>query len=538
MKRILTVLIMLLAAVSVVSAQTAKTVIVPRPMEVSAAKGDYTVTAKTVIAATDAELVRSAELFASYVANELGATLDVEQKQKGGIVLLLDKSLATEEYTLDITSKGVKIVGGTPAAVFYGLQSLRQLISAGEATKKGIKLEGVSIKDKPLFSYRGVMLDVCRHFFTVAEVKHFIDMAAIHKINVFHWHLTEDQGWRIKIKKYPNLVNIGSKRKETIVGRNRYSNVFDAVPYGGYYTQNEIKDIVKYAAERYIEVIPEIDMPGHMVAALASYPHLGCRDEKFEVRTRWGISKDVLCPGKESTFEFIEGVLEEVVSLFPSQYIHYGGDECPRDRWKECPHCQKRIQEEGLKDENELQSYFMHRVEKFLAKHNRKVVGWDEIIYGGINKSATIMLWNDKNRAKAVSLGNDVILTPKYYCYFDYHQTTRPFSNKEGLRINTTRIVTLRKTYSLNPFEGLQPSEYGRIKGVQANLWTEYISDYKTVQTSLLPRLAAIAEVGWTIGERNFDEFALRMHHLRKLYDKNGAIYAPYFFDGVDELPQ
>ena len=535
MKKILVVLVSLLTAVSVVSAQTAKTVIVPRPMEVSAAKGDYTVTAKTVIAATDAELVRSAELFASYVANELGATLDVEQKQKGGIVLLLDKSLATEEYTLNITSKGVKIVGGTPAAVFYGLQSLRQLISAGEATKKGIKLEGVSIKDKPLFSYRGVMLDVCRHFFTVAEVKHFIDMAAIHKINVFHWHLTEDQGWRIEIKKYPNLVNIGSKRKETIVGRNRYSNVFDAVPYGGYYTQNEIKDIVKYAAERYIEVIPEIDMPGHMVAALASYPHLGCRDEKFEVRTRWGISKDVLCPGKESTFEFIEGVLEEVVSLFPSQYIHYGGDECPRHRWSECPHCQKRIQEEGLKDENELQSYFMHRVEKFLAKHNRKVVGWDEIIYGGINKSATIMLWNDKNRAKAVSLGNDVVLTPKYYCYFDYHQTTRPFSNKEGLRINTTRIVTLRKTYSLNPFEGLQPSEYGRIKGVQANLWTEYVPNFQEVQTNLLPRMAAIAEVGWTIGERNFDEFGVRMHHLRKLYDKNGIIYAPYFFDGVDE---
>ena len=538
MKKKLVVLVLLLTAVSVVSAQTVKTVIVPRPMEVTAVKGAYTLTAKSVIAATDAELVRSAELFASYVAKDLGATLDIEQKQKGAIVLSLDKSLAKEEYTLNISSKGVKIVGGAPQAVFYGLQSLRQLISAGEATKKGIKLEGVSIKDKPLFAHRGVMLDVCRHFFTVAEVKHFIDMAAIHKINVFHWHLTEDQGWRIEIKKYPNLIKIGSKRKETIVGRNRYSNVFDAVPYGGYYTQNEIKDIVKYAAERYIEVIPEIDMPGHMVAALASYPHLACRDDKFDVRTRWGISKDVLCPGKESTFEFIEGVLEEVVSLFPSQYIHYGGDECPRHRWKECPHCQKRIQEEGLKDENELQSYFMQRVEKFLAKHNRKVVGWDEIIYGGINKSATIMLWNDKNRAKAVSLGNDVILTPKYFCYLDYYQTTRPYSNKEGLRINDTRIVTLRKTYSLNPFEGLKPSEYGRIKGVQVNLWTEYISDFHKVQTCLLPRLAAIAEVGWTIGERNFDEFAVRMHHLRKLYDKNGIIYAPYFFDGVDELPE
>ncbi len=534
MKRIFAILAVLMAAVSV-SAQTVKTVIVPRPMDATAVKGAYTVTAKSVIAATDAELVRPAELFASYVANELGATLEVEQKQKGGIVLSLDKSLATEEYTLHISSKGVKIVGGTPAAVFYGLQSLRQLVSAGEVTRKGVKLEGVSIKDKPLLGHRGAMLDVCRYFFTVAEVKRFIDIMAIHKLNRFHWHLTEDQGWRIEIKKYPNLTKIGSLRKETIIGHRRYSKVYDGTPYGGYYTQEEIKDIVKYAAERYIEVIPEIDMPGHMVAALASYPYLGCRDEKFEVRTTWGISKDVLCPGKESTFEFIEGVLSEVVSLFPSQYIHYGGDETPRHRWKECPHCQKRIQEEGLKDENELQSYFMHRVEKFLAKHGRKVIGWDEIIYGGINKSATIMLWNDKNRAKAISLGNDVILTPKYYCYMDYYQTTRPYSNKEGLMIHQNRILTIRKAYSLNPYEGLQPSEYGRIKGVQANLWTEYIPNFEEVQTNLLPRMAATAEVGWTIGERNFDEFAGRMHHLRKLYDKNGILYAPYFFDGIDE---
>ena len=534
MKRLFLTLF-LLGVVSMVSAQSVQTVIVPRPMEVSVVKGAYTVTAKTAVAVDDAKLVRPAELFVSYVEKDLGAKLDVEQGKKGGIVLSLDKSLATEEYTLHVSSKGVKIVGGTPAAVFYGLQSLRQLISAGEVTKKGIKLEGVAIKDKPLLGHRGAMLDVCRYFYTVAEVKRFIDIMAIHKLNRFHWHLTEDQGWRIEIKKYPKLVEIGSKRKETIIGHRRYSKVYDGTPHGGYYTQEEIKDIVKYAAERYIEVIPEIDMPGHMVAALASYPHLGCRNEKFEVRTTWGISKDVLCPGKESTFEFVEGVLEEVVSLFPSQYIHYGGDESPRHRWKECPHCQKRIQEEGLKDENELQSYFMHRVEKFLAKHNRKVIGWDEIIYGGINKSATIMLWNDKNREQAVSLGNDVILTPKYYCYMDYYQTNRPWSNKEGLMIHEKRILTLRKAYSLNPYEFLKPNEYGRIKGVQANLWTEYVPNFQEVQLNLLPRMAAIAEVGWTIGERNFDEFSVRMHQLRKLYDKNGIIYAPYFFDGTDE---
>ena len=534
MKKIFSILLTILA-VSTLSAQEVKTVIIPRPMEATAVKGAYTLTAKTTIAATDAELVRPAELFAAYVEKDLGALLNVEQKAKGGIVLSLDKSLAKEEYTLNISSKGVSIVGGTPQAVFYGLQSLRQLVSAGEATKKGIKLEGVAIKDKPLVGHRGVMLDVARHFFTVAEVKRFIDIAAIHKMNVFHWHLTDDQGWRVEIKKYPNLIKVGSKRNQTIIGRNSVSKTYDGTPHGGYYTQAEIRDIVKYAAERYIEVIPEIDMPGHMVATLASYPHLGCRDEKFEVRTRWGISKDVLCVGKETTFEFVEGVLEEVFSLFPSQYIHLGGDECPRLRWKECPHCQKRIQEEGLKNEDELQSYFMHRVEKFLAKHNRKMIGWDEIIYGGINKSATIMLWNDRNRAKAISLGNDVILSPKYFCYIDYYQTKRPYCNKEGVLFKE-RILTLRKAYSLDPFEGLQPSEYGRIKGVQTNLWTEYISTFHRAQEKLLPRMAATAEAGWSIGEKNFDDFARRLHHLRKMYDKNGIHYATYFFDGVDEI--
>ena len=534
MKRIISIFAAMLAIVSM-SAQSVKTVVIPQPMEATAAKGSYTLSAKGVVVAKDASLVRPAELFAEYVAKDLGATIAVKQGEKGAVVLSLDNSLAKEEYTLNISSKGIQIVGGTAQGVFYGLQSLRQMVSAGEVTKKGVKLEGVAIQDKPLLGHRGAMLDVCRHFFTVAEVKRFIDIAAMHKINVFHWHLTEDQGWRIEIKKYPELIKIGSMRKETVIGRHRISKSYDGTPHGGYYTQEEIKDIVKYAAERYIEVIPEIDMPGHMVAALASYSHLGCRDEKFEVRTTWGISKDVLCVGKETTFEFVEGVLEEVVSLFPSQYIHLGGDECPRDRWKECPHCQNRIQEEGLKDENELQSYFMHRVEKFLAKHNRRIIGWDEIIYGGINKSATIMLWNDKNRAKAISLGNDVILTPKYYCYMDYYQTLRPFCNKEGLLFRDNRILTIRKAYSLNPYEGLQPSEYGRIKGVQANLWTEFVPTFHRAQEKLLPRLAATAEAGWTIGAKNFEDFARRLDHLRKLYDKEGIHYATYFFDGVDE---
>ena len=411
MKKILLTLVAVVAAVAV-SAQNASTVIVPRPMEALAVKGEFVVTPKTVISVYDDSLLRPAEIFAGYVAAEEQMTLAVEKGTKKGIVLSLDKSLGREEYTLDVTSKGVSIKGGAPQGVFYGLQSLRQMLAAGEVTKKGIQIEAVSIKDKPLLGYRGAMLDVCRHFFTVKEVKQFIDMIAMHKMNVFHWHLTEDQGWRIEIKKYPYLVGRGSMRKETVIGR-WDSQSYDGMPYGGYYTQDEIREVVKYAADRYIEIIPEIDMPGHMVAALASYNWLGCRKEKFQVRTTWGISEDVLCVGKESTFKFIEEVLAEVFDLFPSKYIHLGGDEAPQTRWKECPHCQKRIQEEGLKDESELQSYFTRRVEAILAKHNRKLVGWDEVIHGGVNKSVTLMLWQDKNRQAVTSLGNDVILYSK-----------------------------------------------------------------------------------------------------------------------------
>ena len=534
MRKLLTIVCALFAMLAV-SAQSVKTVIIPQPVEAVAVKGSYTLAPKTVIAVNDAALLHPADLFVDYVAKDLGADLTVTQGEKGGVRLMLDKTLGKEEYSLHISPKGVQIKGGTAQAVFYGLQSLRQIVSASEHTRKGVVLEGVAIKDKPMIGHRGAMLDVGRHFFTVAEVKTFIDIIAMHKMNVFHWHLTEDQGWRIEIKKYPNLTKVGSLRKETIVGRNSTSKTYDGTPHGGYYTQDEIREIVRYAAERYIEVVPEIDMPGHMVAALASYPELGCRDEKFEVRTRWGISKDVLCVGKEASFKFVEDVLAEVIELFPSKYIHIGGDESPRDRWKECPHCQARIKAEGLKDENELQSYFMHRVEKWLSEHGRRIIGWDEIIKGGINKSATIMLWNDSQRQKATTLGNDVILSPKYFCYFDYFQTTRPYVNREGTLFKD-RILTLRKAYSLNPYENLKPEEYKHIKGVQANLWTEYISTFDKVQVKLLPRLAATCEAAWTSADKkDFKDFARRLEYLRKLYDKEGYKYATYFFEGVDE---
>ena len=527
-------------AVVVVSAESVATVIVPRPLSVEAQKGKFVVGAKTVVRVADASLMRPAELFAGYVKAEEGLTLVVEQSRKaGGITLALDAALAKEEYTLDVTSKGVAIKGGTPQAVFHGLQSLRQMLFAAKKSSKGYLLEGVAIKDKPHFGYRGGMLDVCRHLFSLEEVKKFIDILSLHKINTFHWHLTEDQGWRIEIKKYPNLTKVGSMRKETIIGRTKPAQ-YDGKPYGGYFTQEEVREVVRYATERYIEVIPEIDMPGHMVAALASYPELGCTKGPYEVRTRWGISKDVLCAGRESTFEFIEGVLDEVVALFPSKYIHIGGDECPKDRWKLCPECQKRIADEGLKDEHQLQSYFMKRVERYLAtKHDRSIIGWDEILDGGVSKTATVMAWRGPHRGiKAAKLGNKVVMTPTHYCYLDYAQTLDREANKEPIcgGRNGKRPLTVGKAYSFNPYDKLNEEEQKAIIGVQGNVWTEYIPNFGHVQHMVLPRMAAIAEVGWSCENRDRKDFERRLHLLRKLYDKCGYRYATYFFDGIDEI--
>ena len=461
-------------------------------------------------------------------------------KRKGGISLRLDKQLGEEEYLLNITKQGIELYGGTPKAVFYGLQSLRQLICAASHKGKKVVLECMTIKDKPHFRYRGGMLDVGRHFFSVDEVKKFIDILALHKMNSFHWHLTEDQGWRIEIKKYPNLTKIGSIRKQTVVGphHNRPDQVYDGKPYGGFFTQEEIRDVVRYATERYIEVIPEIDMPGHMLAALASYPHLGCTKGPYEVRTRWGIARDVLCAGRESTFEFVEGVLDEVVALFPSKYIHVGGDECRKHRWKVCSDCQKRIADEGLKDEFELQSYFMKRVEKYLSeKHGRSIIGWDEILEGGLSKTATVMSWRGtKGGIKAAKLGNEVIMTPNKFCYLDYANTSDREKNKEPIcgGSNGKRPLTLRKAYSFDPYAELNEQERKFIKGVQGNMWTEFVPNFNHVQHMVLPRIAAIAEVGWSYERKNYDDFARRIHLLRKLYDKCGFNYAPYFFNGIE----
>ena len=503
--------------------------IVPKPLAVTPRQGEFRLTPQSGIAVgKDAELHRAAELFAEQVAPVLGGEL--KAGAQGAVTVSVDPSLGAEAYTLDVTPEGIAIRGGSAQGAFYGLQSLRQLVIDGKGT-----IPAVSIEDKPYFEYRGGMLDPCRHFWTVNEIKEYIDILAMHKMNRFHWHLTEDQGWRIEIKRYPELTRVGSIRKETLVGQYMHSNEYDKTPYGGYYNPKEIREIVKYAAERFVTVIPEIELPGHAVAALASYPWLGCKGEGYEVRTTWGISTEVYCPGKESTFEFLQNVLAEVIELFPSKYIHIGGDECPKESWKECPLCQKRIKDEGLKDEYELQSYTVHRIEKWLREHGREIIGWDEILEGGISKTATIMSWRgSQGGIAAAKAGNHVIMTPNTHCYLDYYQTNTPVYEPQGIG----GFLPMSRVYQLDPYDQLNDEERSYILGVQANLWTEYIATFTHVKHMLLPRLAAVAEVGWAYDRKDFEDFRHRMTSLRKTYDAAGLNYATYFFDGLDEVKE
>ena len=531
MKKILAIVVALFAVSFVLAAEC---VIVPRPAFFEAQKGKFVLSSKSVVYVADKSLVRPTTMFCTNVADEKGVQLSVVNgapQTKNAISLSVDKSLSEEEYTLSIAKGGIVIKGGSEKGIFYALQSLRQVVFHAKQKGKKVVVDAMVVKDKPHFAYRGGMLDVCRYKFSVEEVKKFIDILALHKINRFHWHLTEDQGWRIEIKKYPELTKVGSMRAGTQVGRysKRKAPVLDGKPYGGYFTQEEVRDIVRYASERYIEVIPEIDMPGHMVAALASYPELGCTKGPYEVRQIWGISRDILCAGRESTFEFVEGVLSEIVELFPSKYIHIGGDEAPKHRWKECPDCQKRIAEEGLKDEHELQGYFMKRVEKFLAKHGRSIIGWDEILEGGVTPTATVMAWRGaKIGAYAAEHGHEVVMSPLPICYFDFYQTES--REGEGLRIGGH--INFEKVYSWNPFEGISEEARKNIIGVQCNVWSEYLKNISMYEGQLLPRLGALCEVQWAVDRRNEETIRAKMESMRKFYDAYGWHYAPYYFEG------
>lgn len=504
--------------------------VIPLPQSIVMVKGkSFILNSNTTIfcSSKDDLMQKNAYFLSCYIADLTGLKLKVSdfKPKKGNYIELLlnNKNIKGEEaYTININNKNIKISGLTSTGVFYGVQTLRKSLPICNAINNPIALPAAEIKDAPRFKYRGMMLDCSRHFFSIDFIKKFIDLIALHNMNTFHWHLNDDQGWRIEIKKYPKLVEIGSVRTGTVMGRN--SDVDDSIKYGGYYTQEQCREIVEYARQRHITVIPEIDMPGHMKAVLASYPNLGCTGGPYKVGHNWGVYYDVLCIGNEDTFKFVKGVLDEIIDIFPSKYIHIGGDETPTKRWNECSKCEKIMQKEGLAI-NKLQAYFTNRIEKYLNSKGRSIIGWDEILDGDINKSATIMSWRGiEPGEKGAKMGHDVIMSPTSYCYFDYAQTKEQYSEP----LTQVHALDVEQVYSLDPAPKTMSEESKKhILGVQANLWTEYISNPNLATYMLLPRMAALSEVQWTSpAQKDFKQFKIRATRLSKLYDKYGYIYA------------
>ena len=499
--------------------------IIPLPQEISvmdqAAPFILSNGTKIMYPEGNEKMQKNAEFLASYIKDLTGKSLAVQAGTDGkGIILQLGGNAENPEgYQLKVTSDQVVISGPTEAGVFYGIQTLRKSIPVAQGVD--IALPAVEINDYPRFSYRGAMLDVSRHFFPVDSVKRFIDMLALHNINRFHWHLSEDQGWRIEIKSRPELTEIGSKRAETVIGHN--SGKYDGKPYGGFFTQEEAKEIVAYAAERHITVIPEIDMPGHMQAALAAYPNLGCTGGPYEVWKIWGVSEDVLCAGNDETLKFIEDVLGEIIQIFPSEYIHVGGDECPKVRWAKCPKCQARIKALGLKSdknhtaEERLQSFIINHAEKFLNGHGRQIIGWDEILEGGLAPNATVMSWRgEEGGIIAARQKHKVIMTPSKRCYIDYYQ-----ESPEYAPLAIGGFLPLDSVYFYNPLPaGLTTEEQSYIIGTQANIWGEYIQTPEAFEYMAFPRLLAMSEVQWTQPEyKDFVFFTRRLDKEFKRLD-------------------
>ena len=488
--------------------------IIPKPNSIKTQNEEFQITAKTLIKfdASNDKIKNIVEQFTNRIKNSSGLNLKLRKDYDNTIQFELDEGLelGNEGYELLVKENEINIKGKTEAGLFYGMQTLLQLIDPAIFAEKKlnapITIPSVKISDQPSFVYRGAMLDVSRHFFPKEFVKKYIDILAFHKLNRFHWHLTDDQGWRIEIKKYPKLTEIGAWRSETMG---------DGKPYGGFYTQEDIKEIVQYAKERFITIIPEIEMPGHSMAALAAYPELSCTGKHQEVSTTWGVHKDIYCAGNDKTSEFLQNVLDEVIELFPSKYIHIGGDEAPKARWEKCKKCQARIMREGLHDEFELQSYFIKRIEKYLLSRNRYLIGWDEILEGGLAPNATVMSWRGiEGGIKAAQENHDVIMSPNSHCYFDHYQALQ----NEPYAIGG--FTPLEKVYSYNliPNE-LNKQEAKHILGAQANMWTEYISTTDYAEYMLLPRLAALSEVVWTNHEqKNYNDFSERMLEQYRRY--------------------
>ncbi len=479
--------------------------IVPKPVKVEAVKGAFTFNAQTEIwIEKSAEMQSLGDLLAGAINNKLGTKVFATWKMTKDvptslIQLEINKEItAAEAYSISMKPNLIKITAGSGSGLFYGIQSLLQLFPV-ESKEKSFSILCINIQDEPRFAWRGAHLDVCRHFFSVDFVKKYIDVLAMYKMNTFHWHLTEDQGWRIEIKKYPKLTEIGSMRKETMK---------DGKPHGGFYTQEQIKEVVAYAKQKYITVIPEIEMPGHSQAALAAYPEYSCTGGPFEVGTTWGVIEDVYCAGNDKTFEFLQDVLTEVMALFPSEIIHIGGDECPKTRWHACEKCQARIKALDLKDEHELQSYFIQRIEKFVNSKGRKIIGWDEILEGGLAPNAAVMSWRGIDGGIAAAKAHHyVVMSPGTHCYFDHYQGL--FDEPKAIGGYTT----LEKVYSYEPVpDVLNEEEAKYIMGAQANMWTEYIETTDHVEYMLLPRMLALSEVVWSPkSSRDLSDFLERM---------------------------
>ena len=519
MKRILTLIA--LCIVSGVSASTRQLQIIPQPVKAELRTGVFVTAGCRVewegfdirpenLAALTGRLVKPCHPASTW--NGVNA-----------IVLRRDTAagIPPEGYRIDISARRAQLSAGDDAGLFYGLQTLLQL-----ADERG-NLPCVSIEDHPRYRYRGLHLDVCRHFFPVRFIKHYLDWMASCKLNTFHWHLTDDQGWRIEIKRYPRLTEIGGYRTRTQIGGFHEDPItYEQGRYGGYYTQDEIREVVAYAAKRHIAVIPEIEMPGHATAALAAYPELACGHgpKSFETSGRWGVLDDVFCPGKEQTFEFLEGMLDEVLELFPSKLIHIGGDECPRVRWKECPDCRARMEDEGIEDEAGLQTYLTLRIGRHLEAKGRRLIGWDEILDGELAPGAVVMSWRGtRGGIAAARRRHEVIMTPSTYLYFDKKATD---SYDEPVSLSSS-LLPLEKIYGYDPDEGIAPEDRRYLLGVQANLWTEFIRTEGRASFQLLPRIYALAEIAWSPVERKswreFSEVRLPAHLAR--IDASGEPY-------------
>ncbi|MBC5994466.1 glycoside hydrolase family 20 protein [Pontibacter cellulosilyticus] len=518
--------------------------LIPQPAQVSMQKGSFAINKDTKIYVDDKneELKRIAEQLAREIKEKTGVEPELEYKRpkskdKNLIHLTLQGSndtLGTEGYTIQVQPACITLAANEPNGIFLGTQTIRQLLPVKPSTA-AVTIPALSIVDKPRYSWRGMHLDVVRHFYPVEFVKKYIDYLAMHKYNTFHWHLTDDQGWRIEIKKYPKLTQVGAWRDSTLIGHYwDLPQTYKKERHGGYYTQEQIKEVVKYAQERYITVVPEIEMPGHALAALTAYPELSCTGGPFKVESKWGIFHDIFCAGNEQTFAFLEDVLTETIALFPSKVIHIGGDEAPKTRWKACPKCQARMKQENLKDEHELQSYFVQRMEKFLNAKGRTIIGWDEILEGGLAPNAYLMSWRGtKGGIEAAKQKHYVVMTPGTHLYFDHYQGEREL---EPIAIHGYN--PLQKVYNFEPTPAeLSADEKKYILGAQANVWTEYIPTASHVEYMIMPRMAALSEVLWTpVAKKDWDSFKNRMQQQYRRYNAMGINYSRSAFNVQQNL--